>query len=196
MTNHEINEALAVLGATTDLLEDAFIKSEGECTEETDALERQKAALETLLKEEGIDALGRWLKGKEDEKRTIQDEKKALDKKIRSIDNTISYIKSQIRRIMDATGETKAKGLCYSFTAYSSEKSSVNMETLDFDYLDDVTEAARNAGLPDFCDVAIVTNATRVKEYFKALGVPPSYLTTSTEETVRFTKPRKAKEEE
>lgn len=192
MTNHDINEALTVLGATTDLLEDAFIESEGECTEETDALERQKAALETLLKEEGIDALGRWLKGKEDEKRTIQDEKKVLDKKVKSIDNTIAYIKSQIRRIMDATGETKAKGLCYSFTAATSSTVTADAALIKERYGDRADFALRAAGIPEYIGFTLKGLSSAVPEGEDL----PDVFTRETEETVRFTKPRKAKEEE
>ena len=192
MTNHEINEALAVLGATSEHLEDLYIEQEGECTSETDDLEKQKAALETLLKEEGIDALGRWLKGKEDEKKTVQDEKRVLDKKIKSIDNTISYIKSQIRRVMDATGTVKVKGLCYSFTASQSTTVTADAALIKERYGERADFALRSAGIPAYIGFTLKGLSSAVPEGEEL----PDVFIRETEETVRFTKPRKAKEEE
>ena len=192
MTNKEINDALAVLGATTQHLEDAFIESEGECTEETDLLEDQKAALEALLKEEGVDSLGRWLKGKEDEKKAIQDEKKALDRQIKAIDNTIGYIKSQIRRIMDATGTDKVKGRCYSFTASVSDTVAADNTKIDDLYGIMAEYAIHAAGVPDYVNVKLTGSVTRAKQ----LDELPDVFIRTVEDTVRFTKPRKTSEEE
>lgn len=192
MTNKEINDALAVLGATTQYLEDAYIENEGECTEETDALESQKAALEALLQEEGVDYLGRWLKGKEDEKKSIQDEKKVLDRQIKAIDNTIGYIKSQIRRIMDATGTDKVKGRCYSFTASVSDTVAADNARIAELYGDRADFAIRAAGIPDYVTVKLTGSATAAKK----LDELPDVFIRTVEDTVRFTKPRKTSEEE
>lgn len=192
MTNKEINEALAVLGATTQHLEDAFIENDGECTEETDALESQKAALEDLLTGEGIDSLGRWLKGKEDERKAIQDEKRMLDRQMKAIDNTIDYIKSQIRRIMDAAGEDKIKGRCYSFTASVSDTVKADDKRIAELYGDRASFAVHAAGVPDYVTVKLVGSATAAKK----LDELPDVFVRTVENTVRFNKPRKSEETE
>lgn len=195
MDYKELQDILSSLDYASYKLEETFAENEGEVTEETDLLEAEVSALKTLLNTEGVDYLGRWLKGKEDKRKAIKAEMDYLKRQAAAIDETIAFIKAKISEVMRATGCEKVKGsLGYTFATYTSEKTTVEMDNIEFDYLDEVTEAARNAGLPEFCDVAIVTNATRIKEYFEAHGVAPAYLKTTTSETVRFTKPRANKE--
>ena len=195
MNYQEIQEALGTLARLSEELENQYIENEGEVTPEAEALEEQKAAVAGLLEGEGVDSLGRWLKAKEDEMKTWKAEKDAAARKVKSVQNTIDFIKAVISEVMKAVGTDKVKGSYYGFTAYVSEKTTVQTELLDQHYLDAVTEAARNAGLPDFADVAIVTNATRIREFASTHeGAGLGFLEVATADAVRFTKPRAGKE--
>ena len=101
----DIQTALATLARLSYELEDKYIENEGEITEETEALEEQKAAISDLLSGEGIDTLGRWLKSKEDELKTYKAEKDAAARRMKSIDNTIDFVKSKITEVMNANGQ-------------------------------------------------------------------------------------------
>ena len=195
MKYQDIQDALCNLARLSEELENQYIESEGEVTPEAEALEAQKDAVADLLTGEGIDTLGRWLKSKEDELAMYKAEKAAADRRIKSVRNTIDFVKAKISDIMVATGMQKAKGTYYGFTAYVSEKTTLDEEQLDERWLDAVTEAARNAGLPGYIDVALKTTATRVKEWAQTHdGQGDMYLVTDTEDAVRFTKPRGGKE--
>ncbi len=196
MKYQDIQDALCNLARLSEELENQYIESEGEVTPESEALEAQKDAVADLLTGEGIDTLGRWLKSKEDELAMYKAEKATADRRIKSVKNTIDFVKAKVSDIMVATGMQKAKGTYYGFTTYVSEKTSLNEEELDERWLDAVTEAARNAGLPGYIDVALKTTATRVKEWAQTHdGQGDIYLVTDTADAVRFTKPRKAKED-
>ena len=187
----DIQDALGTLARLSAELEDQYIESEGEETPETEALEAEKEAVAHLLQNEGIDALGRWLKLKEDEAKMWKAEKAVADRKVKSAQNTVDFIKAKICEVMAATGMEKAKGNYYSFSKYVSEKTSLDTEQMDERWLDAVTEAARNAGLPGYIDVALKTTATRVKEWAQTHeGQGDMYLITDTADAVRFTKPR------
>ena len=98
-------------------------------------------------------------------------------------------MQSELKELKDAI----ANG---NITAYVSEKTTLDTEKMDERWLDAVTEAARNAGLPGYIDVALKTTATRVKEWAQTHeGQGDMYLITDTADAVRFTKPRKAKED-
>lgn len=195
MNYKDIQSALEALERSTYEFENLMEENGGEFTPEAEQLEAQRQALTDLLSGDGIDTLGRWLKSKEDEKATYKAEKAAADARIKSVDKTIDFIKHEISRILMTTGQEKAKGSFYSFAVYTSVKTSVNTEALDSDYLDLVTEAARNAGLPGYIDVALKTTATRVRDWAEEHeGEGSGYYEVATDETVKFTKPRTPKE--
>ncbi len=189
MKYQDIQDALATLARLSELLEDQYVENEGEVTEETEALEERKAAIQDLLQNDGIDALGRWLKVKEDEVKMWKAEKAAADRKVKSAQNTVDFVKSKIAEVMDAVGMEKAKGSYYSFSKYVSEKSAVNQEELERIWLDVATSAAHDAGLPAYVDVVLKTTTTALKEWGAT-----DFIETSTADAVRFTKPRGAKE--
>ena len=189
MKYKDIQDALATLNRLSLELEDQYIENEGEVTEETEELEARKAAIEDLLQNDGIDALGRWLKVKEDEVKMWKAEKAAADRKVKSAQNTVDFVKAKIAEVMVATGMDKAKGSYYSFTKYVSEKSSVNQDEVDRLYLDVATSAAHDAGLPAYIDVVLKTNTTALKEWGAT-----DLINTDTADAVRFTKPRGGKE--
>ena len=189
MKYKDIQDALATLNRLSVELEDQYIENEGEVTEETEELEARKAAIEDLLQNDGIDALGRWLKVKEDEVKMWKAEKAAADRKVKSAQNTVDFVKAKIAEVMAMTGMDKAKGAYYSFSKYVSEKSSVNQDEVDRLYLDVATSAAHDAGLPAYIDVVLKTNTTALKEWGAT-----DLIDTVTGDAVRFTKPRGAKE--
>ena len=189
MKYKDIQDALATLARLSELLEEQYIENEGEVTEETEELEDRKAAIQDLLQNDGIDALGRWLKTKEDEVKMWKAEKAAADRKVKSAQNTVDFVKAKIAEVMAVTGMDKAKGTYYSFSKYVSEKSSVNQDEVDRLYLDVATSAAHDAGLPAYIDVVLKTNTTALKEWGAT-----ELIETETGDAVRFTKPRGAKE--
>lgn len=191
MNTQEIYEALDALRRAQDRLEEAYISNGGEATEETEAYEAEVEAIRSLITGDGVDSLGRWLKSKEDEKAAWKAEKAAADRRIKAVDKTIEYIKGTITHVMRETGIEKAKGKYYSFSAYDSTKTQVLTDMLDAEYLDLVTEAARNAGLPGCIDVALKTTATRLQSA-EGMG---DFVLTDTTPSVKFTKPRKAEED-
>lgn len=195
MKYQDIQDALATIARLSYQIEDLYVENDGEVTPEAEALEAQRDAVKDLLEGEGIDMLGRWLKSKEDELKTWKAEKAAADRRIKSVQNSIDFVKSIVSDVMRATGRDKVKGTFYGFSAYVSEKTTLDAEELDGRWLDAVTEAARNAGLPGYVDVALKTTATRVKEWAQTHdGQGEAYLVTDTAPAVRFTKPRGGKE--
>ena len=190
MDNKQIKQATDDLAIMTYLLEQDYINNDGEVTDETERKERQIAALKELLTTEGIDSLGHWLKAKEDEIKTLKAEKEYIDRQIKAHNATIDYIKYTANGILKAAGVEAVKGaLGYKFTRYESVKTSVVTEKVDDDWLAVVTDAARNAGLPDCIDVALKTTATRLLEDGR-----DNYVNVETADTCKFNKPRAAKE--
>ena len=190
MKYKDIQEALGTLARLSAELEDQYIENEGEVTPEAEALEEQKAAVADLLQNDGIDALGRWLKMKEDEVKMWKAEKDAAARKQKSAQNTVEFIKAKVSEVMVMTGMEKAKGNYYGFASYVSEKTTLNSEELDRIYLDVVTAAAREAGLPDWVDVTLKATATAAKE-----AGADEFVETTTADAVRFTKPRAGKDQ-
>jgi len=190
MNYKDIQDSLGTLHRLSAELEDKYIESEGEVTPEAEALEEEKEAVAHLLQNDGIDALGRWLKMKEDEVKMWKAEKAAADRKVKSAQNTVDFVKGKICEVMIATGMDKAKGNYYSFSKYVSEKSTLDSVALDDIWLDMVTVAAHEAGLPDWVDVSLKATATAAKE-----AGADEYIVTTTADAVRFTKPRNTKED-
>ena len=185
----EIQDSLSRLASLVEMRENRLIENEGEVTPDIEAIEAEIDFINSFLQGDGIDALGRWLTSKEDEVKRWKAEKAAADRRVKSAQNSVDFVKGKIAEVMVATGMDKAKGSFYSFTKYVSEKSSVNQEELDRAYLDMVTEAARKAGLPDYVDVQLKTTTSALKEAFAY-----DLLDITTNDAVRFTKPRAGKE--
>lgn len=196
MTFQDIQSALAALAQTSRALEEAYIDNGGEVTEETASLEDQKEALRELLSGEGIDVLGRWLKSKEDEKASWKAEKAAADRHIKAVERTIDFIKYTVGQVLREAGVERAKGSFYTFSQFNSVKTSCDAEAIDARWLEAATEAARNAGLPSWCDIAIKPSASRLKESLDEMNGGPdaAYLRIERTPTSTFTKPAKAKE--
>lgn len=191
MNYQDIQSAMAALYHANENFDALMEENGGELTPEAEDLENVKNALQDLLSGEGIDSLGRWLKAKEDEKATFKAEKAAADRRIKAVDKTIDFIKHEIGRVLRATGQEKVKGTFYSFSQFDGTKTSFDAKALDEKFLDMVTEAARNAGLPASVDVALKTTATRLQEDENLAEL----VSVETSETCKFTKPKKEKED-
>ena len=195
MNYQEIQEALGTLARLSEELENQYIENEGEVTPEAEALEEQKAAVAGLLEGDGIDSLGRWLKAKEDEMKTWKAEKDAAARKVKSVQNTIDFIKAIISEVMKAVGTDKVKGSYYGFTAYVSEKNTVNMDELNERWLGIAEKGAREMGLPGYIDVELKTSVSKIQDWAPTHdGQGVAFLETATADAVRFTKPRAGKD--
>ena len=192
----DLRDAECTLYHQLEALDELFAETEGEVTPETDAVEAAMNATKRLILTDGIDLLGRILVSEESKLAMHKAEKAYADRKVKSTQKSIDFFKSLIVDAMKLTGVEKVKGTYYGFTAYVSEKTTLDTDQMDERWLDAVTEAARNAGLPGYIDVALKTTATRVKEWAQTHeGQGDMYLITDTADAVRFTKPRKAKED-
>ena len=65
-TYQDIKKAQAELNHLSEQFEEMMVEGGGEVTDETENLDKQKTAISGLLAGEGIDILGRIIKGKED----------------------------------------------------------------------------------------------------------------------------------
>ena len=190
MNNAEINETMLALSQKSWALELMYNENGGEVTPETEALEADIQDLTERLLNEGVDSLGRWLKGKQDEIATYKAEKAAAEAKIRAAQKTEEFIKTKIYYLLEATGQDKVKGSFYGFARSESRKSSIRDERLNERWLDDVQKAARAfAGLPECIDVYLKTTTTRLTE----AGLD-EYVEVATAPAVKFSKPRAGKE--
>lgn len=182
----EIQEKLFELARVTYELEELYIENDGEVTEDTEDLERQKTVIADLLNGEGLDDLGRWLKSKEDEMKTLKAEKDAVTRRIKSVENTIEFVKGTICSVMRATGCEKAKGVFYSFTPTVSTTTKADTMMLKTKYQDVANRAIHEAGIPDYVTVKLDASVSLVPE---GEDIPEDFIVTQ-KDTVRFTKPR------
>lgn len=191
MHYNDIKEAMHSLALTSYQLEEIYNDNGGEVTEETELMEQQREALAYVLANDGADTLGRWLKSLEDKKATIKDEKNAIAAQEKSVDRSIDFVKAQISEIMRLTGTDKVKGQLYSFSAYKSVKTAANAELIEAMYMETAKRVLREAGIPEYITLKLSASVKAVPE-----GVElPEVFTRTEEDTVKFSKPRKAKEE-
>ena len=191
MDYKELQDILSTLEYTSYKLEETYVENEGEVTEETELMEGEITAMKTLLNTEGVDLLGRWLKGKEDRKKALKAEKDFLTRQMEAIDKTIEFIKSQMFKVMVATGQEKIKGdLGYTFATAISTKTEVDKELLKEYFQEQVNEALKDI-LPSDVSVTLTASVSKIEE---GADLPNYYNRTETP-TIRFTKPRAKKEE-
>lgn len=187
MTPTEIRYMLAVLASKTDELENAYIENGGEITEDTKERERGLGAVRDLLTGEGVDSLGRWLRSVEDAKAGLKDERAAIDRAIRAKDRTIDYIKNLVTEVLHATGQDRAKGVAYSFTASRSRTTSVDKERLLDQYGEKLLGAMHEAGIPDYVTVTLGASVKAVPEGTEL----PDIFRVEERDTCIFRKPKK-----
>lgn len=191
MKYKDINEALRELSRAAWEVEQIYIENGGEITEETEALEKEVEALKALLEDENaIDDLGRWHKAKEDELAMYKAEKAAADARIKATQNTIEFVKGKIAELLKALGKDKVKGAFYGYAAATSNTTTCDNERLASDYGEQLAFAAKQLGVPYWVDIKLSGKVSSLAEGEEL----PDYFTTTSTETVRFSKPRKAKE--
>ena len=191
-----IQDNLTRLARLSSLREEKLIEYEGEYTPDIEAIDAEIDFIKDLLQGEGIDALGRWLKSKEDEVKTWKAEKAMAARRQKAAEETVDFIKMKISEIMKMTGAEKIKGSYYGFTAYTSERTSVDMDELNERWKGIAEKGAREMGLPGYIDVELKTSVTKIQDWAPTHdGQGIAFLQTDTADAVRFTKPRKAKED-
>lgn len=194
MNNQEINAVIESLSLTMASAESLIIENEGEVTEEFEQMEEQIDLLKQLLSTEGIDSLGRWLKSKEDEIKTLKAEKDYISRKITAATNTIDYIKSQMYRVLHAAGLQEIKGSNgYSFKATISRTTAVDKAVLKEMFQEAVEKKLRSGKKPIIpADVTITLGASisAVPEG----AVIPQYFNITESPSCTFKKPRAKKD--
>ncbi len=190
MDYKELQQALSQLEEVMNNLEELYILNEGECTEESERMEVEVDTLKELLSGDGIDMLGRWLKSKEDKKKSLKAEKDYITRQMASIDKGIEYIKSMINKVMVATGVEKVKGdRGYSFATTTSTKTDINKDVLKALYADKVEDAIRSAHIPAYVGVTLTASSTKATELGVVEGDEDIFVTMS-KPSVRFGKPK------
>ena len=194
MNNKEINSMIESLNASMWAFENYMVENDGVCDEASDQMEEQIGILKDLLTTEGIDSLGRWLKAKEDEIKSLKAEKDYITRKINAATGTIDYIKSQMNKLLKASGMEEIKGANgYKFQVTTSTKTEVDKEILKTIYADRIEEAIRAAHIPAYVGVTLTASSTKAAELGIVEGDEEIFHTTE-KPSVRFTKPRASKE--
>ena len=194
MNNKEINSMIESLNASMWAFENYMVENDGVCDEASDQMEEQIGILKDLLTTEGIDSLGRWLKAKEDEIKSLKAEKDYITRKINAATNTIDYIKSQMNKLLKASGMEEIKGANgYKFQVTTSTKTEVDKDVLKTIYADRIEEAIRAAHIPAYVGVTLTASSTKAAEFGIVEGDEEIFHTTE-KPSVRFTKPRASKE--
>lgn len=194
MNNKEINSLIESLNASMWAFENYMVENEGVCDEASDQIEEQIGILKELLTTEGIDSLGRWLKAKEDEIKSLKAEKDYITRKINAATGTIDYIKSQMNKLLKASGMEEIKGANgYKFQVTTSTKTEVDKEVLKTIYADRIEEAIRAAHIPAYVSVTLTASSSKAAEFGIVEGDEEIFHTTE-KPSVRFTKPRASKE--
>ena len=194
MNNKEINSLIESLNASMWAFENYMVENDGVCDEASDQMEEQIGILKELLTTEGIDSLGRWLKAKEDEIKSLKAEKDYITRKINAATGTIDYIKTQMNKILTAAQMQEIKGANgYKFQVTTSIKTEVNKEILKELFLDKVEKKLRGGKNPVIpADVTFSLGAS-VSLVPEGQELPAYYARTETP-SCKFTKPRASKE--
>ena len=194
MNNTDIKSAIAELSTTMFLLEEEYMENGGEVTEYTATMEANIERLKVLLTTEGVDSLGRWLKSKEDQIKSLKAERDSVTRQIKSCENTIDYIKTQINNVLVATEQEKVKGTFYSFAVTTSETTSVDKDALKERFMDAVEKKLRGGKNPVIPVDVTITLGASIKNVPEGAEIPSYYLKES-KPSVKFTKPRASKED-
>ena len=194
MNNKEINSLIESLNASMWAFENYMVENDGVCDEASDQMEERIGILKELLTTEGIDSLGRWLKAKEDEIKSLKAEKDYITRKINAATGTIDYIKTQMNKILTAAQMEEIKGANgYKFQVTTSTKTEVDKDVLKTIYADRIEEAIRAAHIPAYVGVTLTASSAKAAEFGIVEGDEEIFHTTE-KPSVRFTKPRASKE--
>ena len=194
MNNKDINSLIESLNASMWAFENYMVENDGVCDEASDQMEEQIGILKELLTTEGIDSLGRWLKAKEDEIKSLKAEKDYITRKINAATGTIDYIKTQMNKILTAAQMEEIKGANgYKFQVTTSIKTEVDKEILKELFLDKVEKKLRggkNPVIPADVTFSLGASVSLVPEG----AVLPSYYKRTSSPSCKFSKPRASKE--
>lgn len=194
MNNKEINSLIESLNASMWAFENYMVENDGVCDEASDQMEEQIGILKELLTTEGIDSLGRWMKAKEDEIKSLKAEKDYITRKINAATGTIDYIKTQMNKILTAAQMQEIKGANgYKFQVTTSIKTEVDKEILKELFLDKVEKKLRggkNPVIPADVTFSLGASVSLVPEG----AVLPSYYKRTSSPSCKFSKPRASKE--
>ena len=194
MNNKEINSLIESLNASMWAFENYMVENDGVCDEASDQMEEQIGILKELLTTEGIDSLGRWLKAKEDEIKSLKAEKDPPPPPPPPPPATIDYIKTQMNKILTAAQMEEIKGANgYKFQVTTSTKTEVDKEILKELFLDKVEKKLRggkNPVIPADVTFSLGASVSLVPEG----AVLPSYYIRTSSPSCKFTKPRASKE--
>lgn len=194
MNNKEINSLIESLNASMWAFENYMVENDGVCDEASDQMEEQIGILKELLTTEGIDSLGRWLKAKEDEIKSLKAEKDYITRKINAATGTIDYIKTQMNKILTAAQMQEIKGANgYKFQVTTSIKTEVDKDVLKELFLDKVEKKLRggkNPVIPADVTFSLGASVSLVPEG----AVLPSYYKRTSSPSCKFSKPRASKE--
>lgn len=194
MNNKEINSLIESLNASMWAFENYMVENDGVCDEASDQMEEQIRILKELLTTEGIDSLGRWLKAKEDEIKSLKAEKDYITRKINAATGTIDYIKTQMNKILTAAQMQEIKGANgYKFQVTTSIKTEVNKEILKELFLDKVEKKLRGGKNPVIPADVTFTLGASVSLVPEGQELPAYYARTETP-SCKFSKPRASKE--
>ena len=194
MNNKEINSLIESLNASMWAFENYMVENDGVCDEASDQMEEQIRILKELLTTEGIDSLGRWLKAKEDEIKSLKAEKDYITRKINAATGTIDYIKSQMNKLLKASGMEEIKGANgYKFQVTTSTKTEVDKEILKELFLDKVEKKLRGGKNPVIPADVTFSRGASVSLVPEGAVLPSYYIRTSSP-SCKFSKPRASKE--
>lgn len=194
MNNREINELIETLSLTTRTFENYMVENEGEFDENASQLEEQMEILKGLLTTEGVDSLGRWLKSKEDEIKTLKAERDYISRRVKACEGTIDYIKTQMDKVLKSVELDMVKGTNgYKFQRIVSVKTEVDKETLKGIYQEEVEKKLRGGKKPIIPDDVTITLGASVSALPEGAVLPTYYVRTESN-TTKFTKPRAKKE--
>ena len=195
-TLQDLRDCNAAVAHMTDQIAEMAYQSDGEETPEIAAVDAAMGATKHMILTDGIDMLGRLRVEREDRIKMLKAEKADTDRKIKAVQRSIDFLNYLISESMRVTGVKKAKGNHYSFTAYVSEHTSVDMDELNDRWKGIAEQGAREMGLPGYIDIELKTSVTKIQDWAPTHdGQGIAFLQTETADAVRFTKPRKAKED-
>jgi len=167
------------------------LEDTGEYNPEIDELQKEICEVIDDLAVNGTDTLGRWHVSVENELKATKAEKAALDRRIKSLNNTLDFIKDSVTQLLAITGQEQVKGSLYSYKRTRSVTTKVDTELLESKYQADVENVLRSAEvIPDYVTVKLDAKVSLVPD---EMELPDVFVVTG-KDTVRFTKPRGAKE--
>jgi len=157
---------------------------------EMDEIESEIMKVIDDLAVNGTDTLGRWHVSVENELKALKAEKAAIDRRIKATNKTLDFIKDTITQLLAITGKEQVKGSLYSYKRTRSVTTNVDTNEVERLYQMLAEAAVREAGIPGYITVKLDAKVSLVPDDMEL----PDVFVVIEKDTVRFTKPRGAKE--